>query len=110
MASVTRGFPSSWRVTVNVQRSGGTDPKGIPLPTTEHEVADCLVSRDASEEQARMSDPETTCWLYAPVGSDFATGDIVEIPPGPYWPSGTHQATGRPSPYPLGMSVPLKEV
>lgn len=108
--SVTAQFPVSWRVTVTVERGGGADPKGIPLPVTEYTVADCLVSTIASEEQSRSDDPTTTCWLYAPEGSVFEPTDRVVVPPGAFWPSGRFQLTGKPSPFPLGVSVPLREV
>lgn len=108
--SVTSQFPAAWLVTVTVKRGGGADPKGIPLPTTEHTVADCLVSQQGSEEQVRNDDPSTTCWIYAVPGADFKSTDRVVIPAGPFWPSGEFEVTGRPSPFPLGMSVPLREV
>lgn len=108
--SITSRFPASWRVTVTVKRGGGLDPKGIPTPTTEHEVADCLVSTTASEEQARSDAPETTVWVWAPEGSDFESTDRVVIPDGPLWPSGEFELTGKPSKFPLGVSVPLREV
>jgi len=108
--SITSAFPSSWRVTVTVERSGGTDPKGIPLPSTEHEVKDCLVSQQGSEEQVRNDDPDTECWIYAPAAADFQSTDRVKVPEGPLHPSGTFELTGKPSRFPLGVSVPLKEV
>jgi len=110
MLSVTPHFPHEWLVTVTVKRGGGVDPKGIPLPTTEHEVADCLVTQMGSEEQVRNDDPSTTCWIYAPAGADFASTDRVVIPDGPMWPSGEFEITGRPSRFPMGLSVPLREV
>ena len=110
MLPITARFPPSWRTTVTVKRGGGVDRKGIPLPTTEHTVPDCLVSQQGSEEQVRNDDPSTTCWLYAPPGADFESTDRVVIPDGPLWPSGEFELTGKPSKFPLGMSVPLREV
>lgn len=107
--SINSRFPPEWLVTVTVHRTGGTDPKGIPLPSTEHTVADCLVSTQESEDVQRSDAPDTTCWLYAPEGSNFEATDVVEVPDGPLWPSGRFSLTGDPSPFPLGVRVPLKE-
>lgn len=110
ITSVTRSFPASWRFSVAVERSPGRDEYGVPLPAVEHEVSDCMVSTTASEDQARSDHPDTTAWLYAPVGADFKATDTVVIPASPLWVHGRFVVTGRPSPTPLGMSVPLKEV
>ena len=107
--SVTSLFPSSWRFTAVVERSGGRDEFGVPLPGVSHEVEDCLISTTASEEQVRSESPETTAWIYAPVGADFQANDLVIVPESPLWLSGRFEVTGRPSPTPLGVSVPLKE-
>lgn len=107
--SVTSLLPSSWRFTVLVERSGGRDEFGVPMPGTSHQVADCLISTTASDEQARSDSPDTTAWIYAPIGADFQANDQVTVPPSPLWLSGRFKVTGRPSPTPLGVSVPLKE-
>lgn len=107
---VTRHFPSSWRFTVTVERSGGRGPKGIPLPSTTHTVADCMIATQVSEEEARSDSPETTAWLYGPTGGDFRTGDVCVVPQSPLWVWGRFQTTGRPSFTPLGVRVPLREV
>lgn len=109
ITSVSSAFPASWRFTAVVERSGGRDDKGIPLPGTSHEVADCLISTTASEDQVRSDHPDTTAWLYGPVGADFKANDIVIVPESPLWLHGRFIVTGRPSPTPLGVSVPLKE-
>lgn len=111
--SVTSRFPAHWRCTVTVHRPGGRDPKGNPLPGTTHEVPDCLVEMQGSDEEPRSDAPDTTAWLRGPAGADFASTDQVVVPesdPPRLWPSGRFQVTGRPSFGPLGVSVPLKEV
>lgn len=107
--SVTQHFPAHWRFVADVERTGGRDPKGVPLPSTFHEVPDCLLGTIASEEQIRSDDPDTTAWIYAPTGADFRANDIVRVPESPFWLSGRFVVTGRPSPTPLGVSVPLRE-
>lgn len=109
----TRHFPSSWRTPVTVERSGGRDPKGNPLPTTEHTVPDCLVSNQTSAEEAlsRSDAPETSAWVYAPPGADFTSTDVVVVPesvPPRLWPSGRFQVSGEPDFGPLGTRVPLR--
>src|SRR5690625_4403363 len=110
MLSVTPHFPHEWLVTVTVKRGGGVDPKGIPLPTTEHEVADYLVTQMGSEVQVRNDDPSTTCWIYDPTGGDFVSSCCLFVPDGTMWSSGEFEITGRPSRFPMGLSVPLREV
>ena len=110
VVSVSSIFPPSWRFVAVVERSGGRDEFGVPLPAESHSVADCLISTTASEEQVRSDHPDTTAWIYAPVGADFRANDVVTVPESPLWLSGRFKVTGRPSPTPLGVSVPLKEV
>lgn len=107
--SVTSVFPPSWRFVATVERPGGRDEFGVPIPGAEHAVKDCLISTSASEDQVRSDSPETTAWIYAPVGADFKANDLVTVPESPLWLSGRFKVTGRPSPTPLGMSVPLME-
>ena len=108
--TVTSRFPAEWRVTVTVRRSGGRDPRGNPLPETTHEVEDCLVSTQSSveEPQSRSEAPDTSAYVYAPAGSDFISTDRIEVPPGPFWPSGSFQVSGEPDKGPLGVRVPMR--
>lgn len=110
--SVVRAFPGWWRCTVTVRRSGGRDPRGNPLPVVEHAVADCMVSTEASAEEAqsRSDAPETSAWLYALPGADFRSSDQVVVPDSPYWPSGQFQVTGEPAKTPLGVRVALRRL
>lgn len=108
--SVTTAFPPSWRFVAVVDRPGGRDEFGVPLPGSSHSVSNCLISTTASDEQVRSDSPDTTAWLYAPVGADFRSGDRVTVPESPLWLNGVFVVTGRPSPTPLGVSVPLREV
>lgn len=110
ITSATKHFPGGWLFTALVERPGGRDEFGVPIPGTSHEVEDCLISTTASEEQVRSDDPDTTAWIYAPVGADFKANDLVTVPPSPLRLDGKFKVTGRPSPTPLGVSVPLREV
>lgn len=108
-------FPSSWRCTVTVERPGGRDPKGNLLPGTSHEVRDCLVTTQTSEEepQSRAEAPETSAYVYAPAGADFRSTDAVVVPesvPPRLWPSGRFQVSGDVDFGPLGARVPLRRV
>lgn len=107
--SVTAHFPSHWRFRAKVERSGGTDPRGVPLPSTTHTVPDCMISTSASEDVARSDSPDTTAWIYGPSGANFRANDVVHVPESPLWLHGRFVVTGRPSPTPLGVSVPLRE-
>src|SRR5699024_7588774 len=103
-------FPPAWRVVASVERPAGRDEFGVPIPGTVHTVAECLISTTASEEQVRSYHPDTTAWICAPVGAEFRANDMVTVPESPLWLSGRFKVTGRPSPTPLGVSVPLREV
>jgi len=109
MTSIVERFPPEWLTDVTVVRSGGSDPKGNPLPATEHEIGPCLVSTDASTEDvsSRSDAPETTAYLFTPPGVKVLSTDRLRIPPG-LWPSGDFQVSGEPSPTPLGVRVPLQ--
>lgn len=106
--SITGGFPASWRTSVTVERSGGTDARGIPLGSMSHEVADCLVSVDRSSDVDRSDEPETDCYVFAPEGSDFQETDVVTVPASGLWPHGRFTVLAEPAPYPLGVRVPLR--
>ena len=110
--SITARFPSHWQTSVDVDRSGGTDPKGNPLPGSSHTVPDCLVTTQTTEEepQSRSDLPETTAWLYAAPGADFVSQDRVTVPPGPLWPHGRFYVNGDPDFGPLGTRVPLRRI
>src|SRR5699024_8521506 len=110
VVSVSSIFPPAWRFVASVERPGGRDEFGVPIPGTEHKVSDCLISTTASEDQVRSDSPDTTAWLYGPVGADFQANDRVTVPESPLWLNGVFVVTGRPSPTPLGVSVPLREV
>lgn len=110
LVGITASFPAHWRFVAVVERPGGRDEFGVPLPGTSHVVADCLISTTASEDQVRSDSPDTTAWVYAPIGADFKANDRVMVPESPLWLHGEFVVTGRPSPTPLGVSVPLREV
>lgn len=109
LTSVTRNFPTSWRFTAAVERSGGTDKWGALLPTVTHFVDDCMISSIRSDDLPRSDDPETTAWIHAPLDADFMATDVVEVPTQPGLLRGRFIVTGRPAPTPLGTAVPLRE-
>lgn len=101
-------FP--WSVDVSVERSGGTDPKGNPLPVETHPVAGCLVATQATDEEARTDLPDTSAWLYAHTGADFAPGDRVIVPPTGLFPHGRFVVNGDVGFTPLGTRVQLRRI
>lgn len=111
MINLTAQFPDTFQVTVTVERSGGTDSRGNPTPGTSHEVDDCLVTTQSSDEEARTALPDTSAYVYAPAGSDFAPKDIVVVPEGArLWPWGRFIVNGDPDFGPLGVRVQLRRV
>lgn len=111
--NIVEAFPPSWRATVTVHRPGGYDPKGNPLPTTEHTVPECLVTTQTSDEEARSDAPDTTAYIYTLAGADFSSVDQVTVPestPPRMWPSGRFQVNGEPDFGPLGTRVALRRL
>ncbi|HLS48552.1 MAG TPA: hypothetical protein VK024_01035, partial [Actinomycetaceae bacterium] len=78
--SIVFQFPPEWRVTVHVERVGEADAKGNRGPSTEHDVEDCLVTTQATEEEARTDLSDTTAYLFTVPGADFASDDVVTVP------------------------------
>ena len=109
--SITARFPGHWLTEVEVDRSGGTDPKGNPLPGSSHTVPDCLVTNQSTEEEARTDLPDTSAYLFTSPGADFAPGDRVTVPEGArLWPWGRFFVNGDPDFGPLGTRVQLRRV
>lgn len=110
--SIVDQFPVEWRVDVTVDRSGGTDPKGNALPAVRHTVPGCLVTTQASDEEARTDLPDTSAYLFARPGADFTTGDRVTVPEGDgrLWPWGRFVVNGDVDYGPLGTRVQLRRV
>lgn len=107
-AVIVAKFPESWKTEVTVHRGGGHDRKGNPLPTTDHQVVECMIGWRSTDDPVDRSDLVTDKpVLYAddPM-ADFQTGDQVTIPVGP-WPSGDFWLDGSPKRWPLGCEVPL---
>jgi hypothetical protein len=99
-------FPDSWKVNIEVKRSGGTDKYGDPQPAIVFAVAGCLYDPATSAEPNRdLTRDKGT--LYAPVGAIFKASDQVVIPAGALN-SGTYSVDGTPKETPLGVEVPLK--
>jgi len=105
-------FPPHWRVDVTVNRSGGTDPRGNPLPGSSHIVKGCLVTTQATEAEARTDLPDTQAYIYAETGADFAPGDRVTVPEGAgrLWPWGRFVVNGDVGYTPLGTRAQLRRV
>lgn len=102
-------FPASWRFTAIVVRSGGRDPKGNPLPETEHPLPDCMMDPGTTTEPIDRSDvPTTTAWLHCLPGADVVSTDRIVVPEGMFWSAGTYAVDGDPKRTPLGTSIPLR--
>lgn len=111
MTIVSR-FPGHWLVTVSVERDGETDPKGNTGPPTIHEVEQCLVTTQSTEDEARTDLPDTSAYLFAGPGGDFAPSDRVVVPEGPgrLWPWGRFVVNGDVDYGPLGTRVQLRRI
>lgn len=109
--NVAAQFPGAWLTTVSVEREGVKDPKGNVGPSTSHQVEGCLVTTQSTEEEARADLPDTSAYLYAGPGADFAARDIVTVPEGArLWPWGRFRVNGEPDFGPLGTRVQLRRV
>ena len=68
-------------ITATVERPGGTDRFGNPLPPATHTVADCAPAPAGSTEQNFQAD--TIEWdvdLLGPYAADFQAEDVVTLP------------------------------
>ena len=109
--SIVSQFPVEWLTSADVQRGGGTDPRGNPLPGSEHTVAPVLVTTQSTEEEARTDLPDTSAYVLAEPGADFAPADVVTIPEGArLWPHGRFIVNGDPGFTPLGVRVQLRRI
>lgn len=110
--SIVSRFPAEWLTRAEVQRSGGTDPRGNPLPGSEHTVEPVLVANQSTDEEARTDLPDTSAYVLAGPGEDFAPDDVVTIPKGnpPLWPHGRFIVNGDPGFTPLGVRVQLRRI
>lgn len=109
--SVTEEFPEEWQITVTVERSGGRDRLGNTLPSTTHEIASCILGVGASMEQAGLTDISlTTLPLYAPVGADIKSTDVIVVPAHPAYSGmqGRYSVKGRVKSHPLGVEALLQ--
>lgn len=108
--SIVSRFPAEWLTSAKVERSG-TDPRGNPLPGGEHTVEPVLVSTQTTEEEARTDLPDTSAYIFAEPGADFAPNDVVTVPEGArLWPWGRFVVNGDPGFFPLGVRVQLRRV
>ena len=95
-------------MTVTVKRGGGFDRWGDPLPSTTHEIADCLIGEASSEELEQFSDVASLDGvLYGPVAADVVNTDSIDSPTTAYSPARSWRVAGHPMHGPLGTKVPL---
>lgn len=91
-------FPFGFDLTVN--RGGGVDKFGDPLPTTSHTVSGCAAAPAGSVEHTgdagTVIDQDT---VYAPHDADVVATDTVTVPAGQAIDPGTYYISGRPQRY-----------
>lgn len=110
MISPLSMFPKSWRTSVVVQRGGGRDAKGNPLPVQEITVEDCLIAPRGTAEPLDKSDVvDSFAVLYrAPQdGLVFLAADRIMVPEGARM-AGSWTVQGRPGEWPYGWEVGLE--
>ncbi len=85
-------------LTVTVERPGGTDRHGNPLPGTFHTVSGCTVTPRSSEER---TDGQATVItgrsLFAPPGTDLEAQDVVVLSAAPREDDERWQVDGEPA-------------
>lgn len=95
---MTAVFPFGFDVTV--QRPGGFDRSGKPLPSVDHTVSGCAAAPAGSTEYVNgvstVIDKDT---LYAPPGADIKATDLVVVPAGQAIDPGTYNVDGRAQQY-----------
>ncbi len=106
-AGFLRRFPKSWRTSVTVIRSGGRDAKGNLLPSTEIQVAECMIGARSTADPVDRSDVvDNTAVLYRGVGFTFLSTDRIRVPDGARM-AGTWSIDGRPAEWPFGVEIGL---
>lgn len=82
-------------VTITVVRGGGSDQHGDPLPSVEHQIAECTVAPRPGAEDNRQGEVIIVgLTLFAPFDADIAATDRVRIE-NPKW-AGTYDVVGEP--------------
>ena len=99
-----------WLVTDAVlERSGGRDPKGYPLPTVDVPIPQAVFRPVSSRDLDRNQDPETTAeMILPPDGPTVTSTDRVRVPTGPM--AGYYQVVGDPAPHPTRTVVDLRRI
>lgn len=99
-----------WLLTDAVlERTGGSTPKGHPLPSTDVALPEAVIRHVASTDVDRSENPETTAEMFLPVGAPTVTStDRVRLPTGPM--AGRYQVVGRPEPTPTRTIVNLRRI
>lgn len=79
------GFP--YGVTVTVERPGGTDQYGNPLPPADHTIDDCAVAQDSTLEMTDGRATTITVFsLYTTTpDADLEPQDVIVMPDGERW-------------------------
>lgn len=106
MSFVTR-FPAEWLTDVVVERSGGRDSRGNPLPVVSLPVTDCLVGQRSTSDPIDRSDVVSgKAILYRDKGFEFLSTDVVNVPDA-HRMGGRWSVDGRPAEWPTGSEVGL---
>lgn len=103
-------FPKHWRTDVVVRRSGGTDPKGYPLPAVEIEVKDCLIGTRSTSEPvpgSSLTSSDLSIFRDPDPSFQFQPSDQVIVPDGAMN-AGVWSVDGRQLDTPLGSETPVK--
>lgn len=106
--SLTAAFPLEWRCDLTVNRSGGRNEDGDPIPATTHVLADCLVGRRETTDPVDRSDlTESTAVALGPPRADVVSTDTIVVPEGHFM-AGSYVVDGDPGFWPLGTEIPLR--
>lgn len=106
MSFVTR-FPAAWLTDVVVERGGGRDGKGNPLPVVEIPVTDCLIGQRSTSDPTDRSDVVSGKGvMYRDAGFRFLSTDVIKVPDS-HRMAGKWSVEGRPAEWPTGSEVGL---
>ncbi|MGP5381636.1 hypothetical protein ACTXL8_05550 [Glutamicibacter arilaitensis] len=111
MGIVSR-FPKSWKITVEVHRSGGSDDNGDPKPVQVISLKECLIGPRSSTEKDSASDAATSelsLFRDPDPSFRFKSTDRIVVPAGAFN-AGSYLVSGRPREFPIGVEVPLEGV
>lgn len=96
------------RITVTVERPGGSDRFGTPLPGTSHVVERCLVTPRSSDEKTDgRATVVTGMSLHGPPGADINAQDVIVLNKAPQPSDDRWQVAGEPGRWPSTTEVVL---